>query len=242
MSVSSNTSSASSVSGAPITNGSRSSCGRPSSNDSNTDSSELTHILNRRQVIMDSQEAGIEVPRTFKVVNVFTEFHEFTRKQIKDYQKTFNLYKNTNQKLCIRHEKYDTGCDGYLDLTELKYMMEKLGAPQTHLGLKQMISEVDEDHDGKISFREFLLIYRKAQAGELDKESGLNQLARLTEINVDEVGVSGAKSFFEAKIEQQLRTNKFHDEIRQEQEERRREDEERASRRLQFQQRAAIFQ
>lgn len=56
----------------------------------NTDSSELTHILNRRQEIMDSQEAGIEIPRTFKVVNVYTEFHEFSRKQIKDYQKTFN--------------------------------------------------------------------------------------------------------------------------------------------------------
>lgn len=55
-----------------------------------TDSSELAHILNRRQEIMDSQEAGIEVPRTFKVVNVYTEFHEFSRKQIKDYQKTFN--------------------------------------------------------------------------------------------------------------------------------------------------------
>lgn len=55
-----------------------------------TDSSELAHILNRRQEIMESQEAGIEVPRTFKVVNVYTEFHEFSRKQIKDYQKTFN--------------------------------------------------------------------------------------------------------------------------------------------------------
>lgn len=33
-------------------------------------------------------------------------------------------------------------------------MMEKLGAPQTHLGLKDMISKVDEDFDGKISFRE----------------------------------------------------------------------------------------
>ena len=33
-------------------------------------------------------------------------------------------------------------------------MMEKLGTPQTHLGLKEMITEVDEDHDGKISFRE----------------------------------------------------------------------------------------
>uniref|UniRef100_A0A1A9ZDA7 EF-hand domain-containing protein n=1 Tax=Glossina pallidipes TaxID=7398 RepID=A0A1A9ZDA7_GLOPL len=139
-------------------------------------------------------------------------------------------------------KRYDIGRDGYLDLTELKYMMEKLGAPQTHLGLKQMIQEVDEDNDGKISFREFLLIYRKAQAGELENESGLKQLARLTEINVEEVGVSGAKNFFEAKIEQQLRTNKFHDEIRQEQEERRRQEEEKANRRLLFQQRAAIFQ
>ncbi|XP_068140148.1 EF-hand domain-containing protein D2 homolog [Drosophila tropicalis] len=193
-----------------------------------TDSSELTHILNRRQEIMDSQEAGIELPKTFRVVNVYTEFHEFSRKQIKDYQKTFNTY--------------DTARDGFLDLNELKFMMEKLGAPQTHLGLKKMIAEVDEDNDGKISFREFLLIFRKAQAGELDNDSGLNQLARLTEIDVEQVGVSGAKNFFEAKIEQQMRTNKFHDEIRQEQEERRREEEERAQRRQQFQQRAAIFQ
>ena len=33
-------------------------------------------------------------------------------------------------------------------------MMEKLGSPQTHLGLKEMIREVDEDQDNKISFRE----------------------------------------------------------------------------------------
>lgn len=32
--------------------------------------------------------------------------------------------------------------------------MEKLDVPQTHLGLKEMIKEVDEDFDGKISFRE----------------------------------------------------------------------------------------
>lgn len=93
MSVSSNASSAaSSISGANTSNGRRSSLGRPNSCDSgsNTDSSELSHILSRRQVIMDSQEAGIEVPHNFKVVNVYTEFHEFSRKQIKDYQKTFN--------------------------------------------------------------------------------------------------------------------------------------------------------
>lgn len=44
--------------------------------------------------------------------------------------------------------------DNYIDLNELKLMMEKLGAPQTHLGLKNMIKEVDEDLDNKLSFRE----------------------------------------------------------------------------------------
>lgn len=47
-----------------------------------------------------------------------------------------------------------------MDLQELKYMMEKLQAPQTHLGLKEMIAEIDEDNDGKISFREFLMIFK----------------------------------------------------------------------------------
>lgn len=49
----------------------------------------------------------------------------------------------------------------FIDLMELKLMMEKLGEPQTHIGLKAMIKEVDEDHDGQISFREvseFLVI------------------------------------------------------------------------------------
>lgn len=76
----------------------------------------------------------------------------------------------------------------------------------------------------------------------MQTESGLGQLARLTEIDVDEVGVCGAKNFFEAKIEQQLLSNKFHDEIRLEQEERRRAEEEKVLRKQLFQQRAAQFQ
>lgn len=51
-------------------------------------------------------------------------------------------------------QRYDVARDNYIDLMELKLMMEKLGAPQTHLGLKTMIKEVDEDLDNKLSFRE----------------------------------------------------------------------------------------
>lgn len=54
--------------------------------------SELSSILNRRQQINDALENGETVKHNFthKVGNIFTEFHEFTRKEIKDYQATFN--------------------------------------------------------------------------------------------------------------------------------------------------------
>nr|CAD7461455.1 unnamed protein product [Timema tahoe] len=145
-------------------------------------------------------------------------------------------------KNAINCSGYDDGHDGYLDLGEMKRMMEKLGAPQTHLGLKSMIAEVDEDGDSKISFREFLLIYRKANAGELLEESGLSKLAKLTEISVEEVGVGGAKNFFQAKIEELNKSSKFEEEIRQEQEERKRDEQERQERKTAFKQKAALFQ
>lgn len=48
---------------------------------------------------------------------------------------------------------------------------------------------------------QFLLIFRKANAGELESGSGLLELYQnLTEIDVDAEGVKGAKNFFEAKV------------------------------------------
>lgn len=50
---------------------------------------------------------------------------------------------------------------------------------------------------------QFLLIFRKAAAGELQEDSGLHVLARLSEIDVSTEGVKGAKNFFEAKVRSQ---------------------------------------
>lgn len=66
------------------------------------------------------------------------------------------ILKDVSQPLVLF--RFDTGKDGYLDLGELKRMMEKLGVPQTHLALKAMIKEVDEDCDDKISFREVCIL------------------------------------------------------------------------------------
>ncbi|XP_005100525.1 EF-hand domain-containing protein D2 [Aplysia californica] len=188
---------------------------------------ELAAKLNRRQIINEEEEGSVSLPST-NVFNPYTEFKEFSRKQIQDFQKTFN--------------KYDVGKDKFIDLMELKLMMEKLGVPQTHVSLKNMINEVDEDHDDKISFREFLLIFRKAAAGELEEDSGLYDLYKnMDEIDVDAEGVKGAKNFFQAKIEQQSQSCKFEQEIREEQEEKRKQAEEAKERKKAFKEKANMF-
>lgn len=50
---------------------------------------ELSNVLNRRQLINEGAQIS---PHFVKVntKNVFLEFKEFSRKQIKDYEKTFN--------------------------------------------------------------------------------------------------------------------------------------------------------
>ena len=60
-------------------------------------------------------------------------------------------------------------------------MMESLGAPQTHVGLKAMIAEIDSTGDGEISLREFFMIFRKAANGELQAD-GLSTLASSVDV------------------------------------------------------------
>jgi len=188
---------------------------------------ELSAILNRRQNMNDALDGGNDVKMRKVKVSIYSEFTEFSRKEIKDYEAKFHLYNESKT--------------GVISLTELKKMMEKLGAPQTHLGLKEMIKEVDEDEDGAIAFREFLNIFKKARAGDLDEESGLGQLAKLSEIDVDEVGVGGAKTFFEAKIADLSKGSRFQDELKEEKEEMMRQEEEKKKRQQMFRERAALF-
>ncbi|XP_056670835.1 EF-hand domain-containing protein D1-like isoform X2 [Monodelphis domestica] len=184
---------------------------------------ELKEQLNRRQ----GMHKGTARLPPIKVFKLYTEFPEFSHRQIKDMESLFR--------------RYDSGKDGYIDLMQLKLMMEKLGAPQTHLGLKEMIRKVDEDLDSKLSFREFLLIFSKAASGGLGSEITLMSLAKLSEINVAIEGVKGAKNFFEAKDYALSMTSRFEAEIKAEQNARKQEAEDRKQRRALFRERRAAF-
>lgn len=59
---------------------------------------ELSKKLNRRNEINEGGEAS-ELP-SMNVWNPYTEFKEFSRKQIQDFQKTFNKWVIEMQKIC----------------------------------------------------------------------------------------------------------------------------------------------
>ncbi|KAI6652105.1 EF-hand domain-containing protein D2-like [Oopsacas minuta] len=182
--------------------------------------SELGQILARRGRINEGEEAS--KPGTHG--SIYAEFKELSIPEIKEYKKTF--------------EKYDVDKSNFIDMMELKLMMEKLGAPQTHLGLKAMIKEVDEDMDNQISFREFLLIFRKAGTGELIAD-GLSVIAK--SCNVAEEGVKGAKSFFEAKAAEVSKGARFEEEMKAEKEKKAKEAEEARLRKEAFKAKSSAF-
>lgn len=188
----------------------------------NSEDGELAQKLARRNKIAEGEP--VEPPRTPKL-GIYSEFHEFSRKQIKYFTETF--------------KKFDEDHDNYIDFNELKRMMEKLGEAQTHIALKNMLKLVDEDHDDKVSLREFMLIFRYAAAGQLSCSDVFNELA--ASVDVTKEGVQGATNFFQAKIEEQSKTSKFEAEIRAEQEERKQKESEKKQRREQFLANKAVF-
>jgi len=184
-------------------------------NETDNASEELKNALNQRRNGSETNSTKIQ-----PVKSVYAEFPEFTRKQIKNYEEMF--------------KKFDENKDKFICLDELKRAMEKLEAPQTHLSLKAMIKEIDEDGDGKINFREFLILFRKASNGEIAQDSALNIFAQASEIDVTKEGVAGAKMFFDEKVKQLTKSNAFEAEIKNEQEEKRRAAEEKRLRREEF--------
>ena len=88
-----------------------------------------------------------------------------------------------------------------------------------------------------IAYREFLLIFRYAKTGQLQSE-GLKALAG--SVDVQEVGVGGAKSFFEQKAKATLNSPEEMDRAYHQQ--KKKEAEEAKQRKASFKDRAAMFQ
>ena len=88
------------------------------------DGCELAAMMERRGKINSGEMAANAIGEG-RPFNPYTEFEEFSRKECKDMIKMFKTY--------------DLSKDGFINLEELKKMMEALGDPQTHTALKAAI-------------------------------------------------------------------------------------------------------
>ncbi|EDW15055.2 EF-hand domain-containing protein D1 [Drosophila mojavensis] len=111
-------------------------------------------------------------------------------------------------------KQYDTNDDNYIELRELKLALEKLSVPQTHLAAKRLMAQIVGQHARQMNFCQFLLTYaailesNKSRVGQ-PMNSQLDLKRPRDCVNVSEVGVSGAKRFFESKIAQQIPDQNF---------------------------------
>jgi len=127
----------------------------------NNVSVELQTKLDRRQVLNDAENPdskNLVSPPARNYQTIYGQFPEFSRKQLKHYENMFKRYTlkliDTSIFFAKFYCRFDENKDNFLCLAELKRMFETLGAPQTHLALKKLMTDVDEDRDNKINFRE----------------------------------------------------------------------------------------
>eukprot|EP01041_Mallomonas_annulata_P006516 gene6516-13162_t len=161
-------------------------------------SRELAAKLERRNQINEGVLVADHIS-TERDQFIYKDFPEFSIKHITELRGRFN----------------ETAVDGHVNFNDLKKMLEKLGEPQTHFTLRNLMKELNVHTENEVTFREFLLILRRQQSGNMD---ALIERMKLESVDVAEVGVSGAKSFFEAKQLEQKMGSKAELEMRLQQE------------------------
>ncbi|KAJ8021366.1 EF-hand domain-containing protein D1 [Holothuria leucospilota] len=173
-------------------------------------------LANRLDKRIEAEEEGVKVKkmREYKdpreeFAHPYPEFSEFSRDQCRAFEETF--------------ASYDTDHDNFISLDEFRHMMEVRESPLTHLELKNLIQEVDEDKDGKLCFREFMLIWSKSYKKEMPEGTGYakivaaNQKILSAPENAVKEGAKGVKGFFEAKGSEMKDQENYEEEIREQQ-------------------------
>ncbi|KAF6731318.1 Centrin-2 [Oryzias melastigma] len=80
------------------------------------------------------------------------------------------LTEEQKQEIREAFELFDTDGSGFIDVKDLKVAMRALGFEPKKEEIKKMISEVDKDATGKISFADFLTVMTQKMAEKDSKE------------------------------------------------------------------------
>lgn len=82
-----------------------------------------------------------------------------------DFEEFCELMKNKMKGLDADEEireafkVFDKNGDGYVEVAELRQVVQNLGEPLSEADLQEMIKEADSDGDGRISYQEYVFLH-----------------------------------------------------------------------------------
>jgi len=157
-------------------------------------------------------------------VDVSREFSkDFTHKEFQDLKKKF--------------QDFDEDQNGIIDFYELKRAMEKMGNPQTHIQLKDMMKELATDPDKGIHFRDFVLVQKKMKDGE-----GTGALAQSFAVTLKDYTPKAIINFHEAKAKESEKEIEMEKKIKEEASERKVKAEEKREAKKNFKNKLSMFE
>lgn len=102
-----------------------------------------------------------------------------------------NVFSSCDPNICT-FLRSDQDQDGHLNMFELKYWMEKHGSPISQEEAKQIFRVSDENGDGLLSFREFLLFCKNIELKNIPSTSNQNHLRSAFNLNNDATTIKEA--------------------------------------------------
>jgi len=112
-----------------------------------------------RNTSPDDEDSGLDDdagPTDEEIEEIFLKRYKMSREQLQEMANKMGIQLNNLCYLKQEFDAYDADKSGYIDVKELKGLLEKLGEELSDEDLSQAFKELDSDGSGEIEFFEFV--------------------------------------------------------------------------------------
>merc|ERR1712100_880928 len=103
-----------------------------------------------------SDDEDAVVPTDEEINEIFLKRYKMSKEELQQMAERLGIQLNNLCYLKQEFDAYDEDRSGYIDVKELKELLEKLGEELSEEELEQAFKELDSDGSGEIEFFEFV--------------------------------------------------------------------------------------
>merc|ERR1712070_501782 len=104
----------------------------------------------------DDDDENVVEPTDEEINEIFLKRYKMSKEELQQMAEKMGIQLNNLCYLKQEFDAYDEDRSGYIDVKELKELLEKLGEELSEEELEQAFKELDSDGSGEIEFFEFV--------------------------------------------------------------------------------------